>query len=349
MAKSDNLLAILWMLGSRERMTAAQIARELEVDVRTVYRYIDALSASGAPIIAEPGPNGGYGLLDSFRDTPLFFSAAERVALEHAGLFARQAGYPYTRDLQEALRKIERHLTAEQIDQLQHEASLIDVIGESDEAQTIAGSQDKEAPGRTPERAAPRGDAPPEESVKRLKVIEDAIAGRTRMKILHARDAASEPLAREVDPYGLIYWHDNWYLVGYCHLRKDIRMFRCDRILSAKSTSGVFEPPPGFSARGHFLRTMLPKDAVTEEVTIRVRGTPFAVESLSHHWFLRNFVRERTERTLSFAVDLDHADDYLPYLVLSYAGEMEVLEPEELRRKIAGFARKIAEAHGDER
>ena len=103
MAKSDNLVAILAMLRSRDRMTAAQIAEELEVDVRTVYRYIDALSMSGAPIVAEPGPNGGYGLLESFRDAPLFFTQAERTALAHAGLFARSAGYPYSKDLEAAL------------------------------------------------------------------------------------------------------------------------------------------------------------------------------------------------------------------------------------------------------
>lgn len=69
-------------------MTAAQIAAELEISQRTVYRYIDALSASGVPVVAEAGPEGGYSLPDQFRAAPLFFEAQELLALSQAGLFA---------------------------------------------------------------------------------------------------------------------------------------------------------------------------------------------------------------------------------------------------------------------
>lgn len=63
MSKADNMLAILWLLKSRKRMTAKQFSDALEIHVRTVYRYIDALCASGVPIISDAGYNGGYSLL----------------------------------------------------------------------------------------------------------------------------------------------------------------------------------------------------------------------------------------------------------------------------------------------
>lgn len=61
--KADNMLSILWLLRTRGRVTAKQLAESLEIHVRSVYRYIDALCASGVPIVAEAGPNGGYSLL----------------------------------------------------------------------------------------------------------------------------------------------------------------------------------------------------------------------------------------------------------------------------------------------
>lgn len=72
MAKTDNLLAILWMLSSGEKITAKQISERLEINIRTVYRYIDTLSMSGVPIISDAGHNGGYTLLNNFIEAPLF-------------------------------------------------------------------------------------------------------------------------------------------------------------------------------------------------------------------------------------------------------------------------------------
>ena len=66
MSKNDNMLAILWMLSSDKKITAKQIAEKLELNIRTVYRYIDSLSVSGVPIISDSGHNGGYSLVKDF-------------------------------------------------------------------------------------------------------------------------------------------------------------------------------------------------------------------------------------------------------------------------------------------
>ncbi len=105
MAKWDNMLAILWQLKSKKQVTAIQLADSLEISVRTVYRYIDALCASGVPIIAEPGHHGGYYLPEAFSGTPLFFENTELKALTHATLFAESAGYPFGHKLKRALEK----------------------------------------------------------------------------------------------------------------------------------------------------------------------------------------------------------------------------------------------------
>ncbi|MFD0716402.1 helix-turn-helix transcriptional regulator [Paenibacillus sp. GCM10027626] len=60
MAKWDNMLSMLWMLRSGRKLTAAQIADSLEISVRSVYRYIDALCASGVPVVAESGHDAAF-------------------------------------------------------------------------------------------------------------------------------------------------------------------------------------------------------------------------------------------------------------------------------------------------
>jgi predicted DNA-binding transcriptional regulator YafY len=88
-AKNDHMLAILWMLSSGSKITAKQIAEKLEINIRTVYRYINSLCASGVPIIADSGQNGGYWLMDHFIQTPLVFDLEEQKALLHATVFAK--------------------------------------------------------------------------------------------------------------------------------------------------------------------------------------------------------------------------------------------------------------------
>ncbi len=57
MPKSDNMLTILWMLNLGTKVTAKQISEKLEINIRAVYRYVDALCASGVPIISDTGHN----------------------------------------------------------------------------------------------------------------------------------------------------------------------------------------------------------------------------------------------------------------------------------------------------
>lgn len=105
MPKNDHMLSILWMLNSGEKLTAKQIAEKLEIHIRTVYRYIDALCASGVPIISDAGHNGGYSLLHNFIKSPLLFSMEEKKALLHAAQFAQEAGYPLSEALEQATSK----------------------------------------------------------------------------------------------------------------------------------------------------------------------------------------------------------------------------------------------------
>ncbi|MFZ5816857.1 MAG: helix-turn-helix transcriptional regulator [Bacillota bacterium] len=175
MAKADNLLAVLWLLRSRRLMTAEQLADALETSVRTIYRYIDSLSASGVPIVAEPGHDGGYSLAAGFQAAPLIFSPVELKALFHAARFAEQGGYPHSEALEGALRKVRSTFTPAQAEHLEREASALTVV------------------------PLPRG-GPVEPWLEQL---EQAVSEGATLRLLYHKLEADAPEVRVVDPYGL--------------------------------------------------------------------------------------------------------------------------------------------------
>jgi predicted DNA-binding transcriptional regulator YafY len=317
MAKADNMLAILWLLRSRRRMTAAQLADELETSIRTVYRYIDALSASGVPIIADAGPEGGYSLPDNFRGAPLFFDPTELVALHQAALFASRAGYPYGHALQTALEKVRLNLAPDQKAELERHTQALDV------------------------RHYPRGgDASPW-----LARLEQAVADQATIALTYRKLEADESERRVVDPYGISYANGLWYLNGYCHLRQDRRSFRVDRIRDLERTGATFERHPDFPAEeppaDGWIKDRMAAGPLTP---VRLAGSPAALAAVWDHWYMRNCRDRQSAREALFQVD-PAGMEHLPGYLLSFGPSLTVLEPDSLRTAMAGLARHWAGHH----
>ncbi|MGF7060232.1 helix-turn-helix transcriptional regulator [Brassicibacter mesophilus] len=99
------------MLNSGTKITAKLIAEKLEVNIRTVYRYINSLCASGVPIISDSSQNGGYSLMNNLIQAPLIFDIEEQKTLLHAAVFAREAGYSFNEALSRANEKLKVYST----------------------------------------------------------------------------------------------------------------------------------------------------------------------------------------------------------------------------------------------
>lgn len=112
--RADRLLSILMLLQSRGKITAPELARELEVSVRTIYRDIEALSTAGVPVYAERGPGGGCVLVDGYRTSLTGLTRDEVKALFMLSVPASLDELGVSQELRAALRKLAASLPTAQ-------------------------------------------------------------------------------------------------------------------------------------------------------------------------------------------------------------------------------------------
>lgn len=297
MTKADNMLSILWMLRTGKRMTAKQLAEELEIHVRTVYRCIDSLCASGVPIVADLGPNGGYSILSHFADSPLVFDAEEQKGLIHASIFAKEAGYPHSDALARAVDKLKRYANEKQLDQLERHSGGLSVI------------------------------YPPIDGEYQvyLQMLEEAAGQGRSLEMEYDRGKGEASPPRLFDPYGIVYWKGNWYTIGYCGYRGETRNFRVDRIRLLRETEERFERPAGFSAKDHLLSNLLPDPAGTTEFeTVRIKGQEQVLNELCRHWLFGHALAERRPEEAVFRLERSMLQTYVPYFLMPYSTALQI-------------------------
>lgn len=229
---TTRVLALLELLQTHGRMSGAELAARLGVDRRTLRRYVGKLEDIGVPITAERGRTGGYALMPGFKLPPMMFTEDEALALSLGLLAARGLGLAEAAPaVTSAQAKLER-IMPDPIRQ------RVRAIGET---VTLDGAR--------PNPAAAAGDNRP------LSVLTGAAQAR-RQVLLRYRNQGDQASTRRFDPFGVAFRHGRWYAVGMCHLRKDIRTFRLDRVAAVETLPDTFERPPGFDAMAHLVQAI---------------------------------------------------------------------------------------------
>lgn len=236
---TTRLFTVLELLQSYKQMSGSEIARRLEVDKRTVRRYIVMLQDIGIPVEAERGPYGAYQLRRGYKLPPLMFTDSEAIALTLGLLAIREFRFPVdVAAVEGALAKTERVMP----EKLFRQARALQ------EAITFHVS--------------------PPPSLRQnnfVSTLSSAVQQRQQVYIRYTawNDDKSE---REFDPYGIVFNEGYWYTAGYCHLRHDLRTFRLDRITALEPRDGSFERPADFDVLEHVLSsiTMTSENAPVE-------------------------------------------------------------------------------------
>ena len=227
---TTRVLAVLALLQTHGRMSGSELAGRLEVNIRTLRRYIIMLQDLGIPIEAERGRNGAYVLSAGFKLPPMMFTNEEALALTVGLISARRLNLADTdRAVESALAKLERVMPHELKSRVR---ALTETI-----------TLDRNMVSATP----------PDEEV--LGVMSGAAQVQQRVHI-HYHPRQGESTERDFDPYGLTYYLSKWYVVGYCHLRKDLRSFRLDRVTQVSRINAFFDRPPQFDVLAYLMQAI---------------------------------------------------------------------------------------------
>jgi predicted DNA-binding transcriptional regulator YafY len=305
------LFTLLDLLQSRPGVTAAYLAERLEVEARRVRRYVTILQDLGIPVEAVRGRYGGYRLRPGFKLPPLMWTEEEAVAVTLGLQAIHQLGLSQTvLTVEGALAKVERVLPQSLREQVQaiQEAVVLDLISRSR----------------------------PEPSTYMIPLSLAASQGKRVWMRYQARPG--EERERKFDCYGLVYHHDRWYAVGYCHLRQNTRVFRLDRIHALEVRDERFTLPANFDCLAYMLQTFaaIPSrwlaevllQASLEHIREAVPATFATLEETPAGILLR-----------AYDDDLQHTARFL----VSLGCPFRVLQPPELVEEIRLLARALLE------
>lgn len=306
------LLAVLELLQSNKRMSGGEIAQRLEVDARTVRRYITTLQDMGIPIEGERGPSGAYTLQRGHRLPPLLYTEEEAVALSLGLIVLQTFHFPVDAVAVEgALAKTERVVP---------EAAFRRIQGLRNAIVFNPGVYSTQPP-----RLARN---------QWVVTLTSAVQERQRVYLRYCSQQG-DFTDRPVDLYSLVYNEGYWYAVGYCHLRHDLRTFRLDRIQSVVTLPDIFERLEDFDPLEHVLKSI-----ALSPNTYRVELLLDTSIELAQTVFLpTDGTFEETDEGIIFRRNIAELD-WLAWLVLQAPFRIRVNHPPELRQMLREISTK---------
>ena len=319
--RASRLLSVLLLLQNRGRMTARDLADELEVSVRTVYRDIESLIAAGVPVYAEHGPAGGYQLVAGYRTRLTGLTGQEADTLFLAGAPGPAAQLGLGAELAAAQLKLEAALPPD----LRARAGRIRERFHLDAPSWFRRAED----------TGP------------LAELAGAVWNQWRVRMLYQGwNHRVPPAEREVDPLGVVCKAGQWYLIAAAGDGVP-RTYRVVRVLELTVLPERFDRPPGFDLAEFWSGWAREFEANVYRAEMAVRIAPEAFGLLIHIW-------SQVPAEAALAADPPDADGWRRAVVpiesdkhavrevLKLGPMIEVLEPVSLRDWVAREAAATA-------
>ena len=314
--RASRLVSLLLLLQARGGLTAAELARELEVSVRSIHRDVEALSAAGVPIYADRGPHGGIRLVDGYRTRLTGMTADEAEALFLTGLPGPAAELGLGTVVAAAQLQVMAALPTE----LRARASRLVQRFHLDPAGWFASG----------------------ESVPHLGALAEAVWGERRISLEYER--GDRVVQRVVEPLGVVLKAGVWYLVASSD--GQIRTYRASRVAGVSPTDERFERPESFDLAAHWAESTAAYERDTPRIDVTVRVDPERLYRLEDAFGGRNVAAatrledREPDGWLRLRLRLDWPEE-VPGRLMGCGAGVEVLEPVEMRDRIARRAAAV--------
>jgi predicted DNA-binding transcriptional regulator YafY len=320
--RASRLLSMLLILQGRGQVTGAQLAAELGVSVRTIYRDAEALQAAGIPLRSAAGPAGGYRLPDEYRTRLTGLSGPEAMGLFLTGLPGPAADLGLGGAVAAARVKLAAALPASLVDQAVkvQERFHLDTSGWY---------------------ASP-------DSVPYLAAVAHAVWEQRRIRVTYSRWEQPDTVRRTLDPYGLVVKGGRWYLVA-CH-QGDVHTYRVSQIVGLSPSDERFVRPAHFDLARYWARYLADFDQRLYQGQATIRLSPAGRKQLAAT--MSAAVVDAVERSAIPAAD-GRIQAVIPIEsperaesdLLRLGAEVEVVEPLPLRKRMATTAIRLTQLY----
>ncbi len=304
--KINRMIEMVTILLNKKAVTAKELAERFEVSTRTIYRDIEVLSGAGVPIYTNKGNGGGIALLDNYTLNKTLISDEESESLMLGLTTLKATNYP---DIDKMLEKVSAVFK-------QHEPSDWVEVDFS-----------------------PWGGHP--NSGNKFDDIKHAILKRRVLEFDYV-NAMHEKVKRQVEPIKLVFKSKDWYMWGFCRMRKGFRLFRISRMKDHQVMSETFERQPLKEA---FNLQDVEEKARWNETPLRLRFQEAALYRI-YDEFDDEYIHKNDDGTYDVVVEFPEGEWVYSY-ILSFGGDVKVIEPPHIREIIRKRLQEAVNGYND--
>lgn len=317
-SQAGRLHTIIRLLESRRSMTIDDLAKECDVDRRTIHRDLNAVEEAGYTLTSEwQEGKKAYSFLTKSRNIPpITFTLNQLLSLYLLrSLAVHLAGTPFQGEIDDLFRAITSVLPDRYAAHLERIARVSLPI--------LQGARDYSA------------------AAVHIEGLQRALLHQYRTRLAYAKKGGEASEEYEIDPYTLVFHKGGIYLLGYAHNRKAMRLFALERVREIEVTRQRFDIPAEFQPEDHFSTAFgLVSD---KPMTVCVRFSAGIAHSVKDRLW-RPGQKVSIDRNGRVTIEFEAAGEMeLASWILSYGAHAEVLEPPELRREVKRQVKEMRE------
>lgn len=303
----DRIVAILIQLQSKRIVKAQELADRFDVSLRTIYRDVRSLESSGVPIVSEAGV--GYSIMEGYRLPPVMFTREEASSFVAAEkLMQKFTDKSFGAYYESAMFKVKSVLRGKEkdwIDALQGQISI-------NPAESLFNENIPNA----------------------LEILFESIAEKKQVFVKYQSVQSENPSERHLEPVGIFHENNYWYVMAYCHLRKDYRQFRTDRLLRIQRVDIPFQLVHGT------LDDFLQKENDAPKTKVRIMVDKSIVKYIKSDRKNYGFDSEEIKKEGVELTFFTHSIEGFARWYLMFGDYAQILEPESLKERLLEIVEK---------